>query len=74
MSVEFKDYYAILGVARDAGAELFLVPAGNCADIGGVDPEDMRLASVSTLHEGVQALEAWAADPDADLPTCEEAS
>lgn len=58
--------------ARDAGAELFLVPAGNCPDVGGVDPEDMRLTAAATLEDAVRSVQAWAEDPDADLPTCED--
>lgn len=60
--------------ARDAGAELFLVPEDNCKGIAGVDPENMRLARVSTLHEAVSVIEEWTKDPDATLPTCEELS
>lgn len=58
--------------ARDTGAELFLVPAANCGGVDGVDPEDMRLARVATLTEAIDAVTAWAEDPDADLPTCED--
>ncbi|MFC7362273.1 YlbL family protein [Nocardioides astragali] len=61
-----------IAAARDAGAELFLVPADNCDGIGGVDPGGMRLARATTMHRAVQTLADWAADHDADLPTCED--
>ena len=61
-----------IAAARDAGAGLFLVPADNCDGIGGVEPDDMRLARVTTMHEAVGLVESWAADPTTDLPTCED--
>lgn len=60
--------------ARAEGTDLFLVPADNCADALGVDNGDMELIRASTMHEVRLALEAYAADPDAELPSCEEAS
>ncbi len=63
-----------IAAARDAGARLFLVPADNCDGIGGVDTGDMRLARATTLHAAVETLADWTADPDTDLPTCEDAS
>jgi PDZ domain-containing protein len=61
-----------IAAARDAGAELFLVPADNCDGIGGVDPDDMRLAKATTMDDAVKTLDDWVADPDTDLPSCEE--
>ena len=61
-----------IAAARDAGAELFLVPADNCDAIGGVDPGDMRLAKATTMDGAVKTLDDWVADPDAVLPRCEE--
>jgi PDZ domain-containing protein len=58
--------------ARDAGAELFLVPRDNCEDALGAPNEDMRLVRADTMHDARLAIEAWVKDPDADLPTCEE--
>ena len=57
-----------------AGAELFLVPAGNCdAALGApVEEKDIRLVRIETMKQAVDALEAWADDPDADLPSCED--
>lgn len=60
--------------ARQAGAQLFLVPPDNCSDALGAPNEDMRLVRAETMHTAVQAIEAWVADPDADLPTCKEES
>lgn len=56
--------------ARADGAELFLVPADNCDDAFESPNGDMRLTRVATMSEAVDALEAWAADHDADLPQC----
>jgi len=61
-----------IAAARDAGAELFFVPADNCDAIGGVDPGDMRLARATTMHRAVETLSDWVADADAPLPTCED--
>jgi PDZ domain-containing protein len=61
-----------IAAARDAGAELFFVPADNCDGIGGVDPGDMRLARATTMHRAVTTLADWVADHDATLPTCED--
>jgi PDZ domain-containing protein len=61
-----------IAAARDAGAELFFVPAENCDGIGGVDPGDMRLAKATTMNSAVEALSDWVADHDATLPSCED--
>lgn len=55
--------------AEDAGAELFFVPEDNCDDVEGLDT-DLTLVKATTMHESLEALEAWAADRDADLPSC----
>lgn len=62
-----------IAAARDAGAELFFVPADNCDGVGGVDPGSMRLARATTMNAAVETLADWVADPDTDLPTCEDA-
>ncbi len=56
--------------ARDAGAQLFLVPAANCADALGAPNGDMRLVRADTMPEAKDALETWSEDHDATLPTC----
>jgi PDZ domain-containing protein len=58
--------------AREEGAELFLVPPANCPDTDDVNNGDMKLVLAETMHDAVQALEAWAKDRDADLPKCSD--
>lgn len=58
--------------AREDGAELFLVPPGNCPDVDNVDNGDMQLVLAETMHDARVALEAWAEDRDADLPSCSD--
>ena len=59
--------------AADAGAKVFLVPAGNCAAALGADVREgeIELVRTRTMHEAVGSLEAYAKDDDADLPGCE---
>jgi Lon-like protease len=61
-----------IAAARDAKAELFLVPAANCDEAVDAPKDDVRLARVETMEQAKQVVETFAADPDADLPTCEE--
>ena len=58
--------------ARDAGAEVFLVPADNCAEAAGagVDPEEVLLVEVTDLRSAVDTLQALSEDREADVPTC----
>ncbi len=56
--------------AREEGAELFLVPADNCEDVEGANNGDMRLVRVDTFDTAESAIEAWASDHDAELPSC----
>ncbi len=58
--------------AQGDGAELFLVPAGNCAEAlgGNYDPDKMRLVKVTTLDEAIKDVKAWVKDPDAKLARC----
>ena len=56
--------------ARDAGAELFLVPDANCEQALGAPREDMRLVRVRTMSDALESIKTWVADPDADLPSC----
>jgi PDZ domain-containing protein len=62
--------------AADAGATLFLVPAANCEAALGADVRDdeIRLVRTATMHQAVESLETYADDPDADLPSCEDAA
>jgi PDZ domain-containing protein len=56
--------------AREDGAQLFLVPADNCEDAKGAHNGDMRLVRVDTFDTAKTAIEAWAKDHDAKLPSC----
>lgn len=60
-----------IAASREAGADLFLVPGGNCDDVDGARNGDMRLVRVDNLSDAVTSLESWVSDPDATLPTCE---
>ena len=60
--------------ARDASVQLFMVPEENCADALGADNGDMRLVRATTFDESLTSVEAWVADHDAKLPSCEDAS
>lgn len=46
----------VIGAGR-AGASMFLVPAENRAELRGVDTEGMRLITVETFQDAVEALE-----------------
>jgi len=58
--------------AQRADAELFLVPADNCADALGAPDGDMRLVKVTTMESAMTSIKAWVNDPNATLPSCEE--
>lgn len=47
-----------MDAARHDGAQVFLVPAGNCAEAVGNAPAGLQLARVGTLAEGIGALQA----------------
>ena len=54
-----------ISAAREGGADMFLVPADNCAEALTAEAGDMPLIRVETLDDAVEALE----DPAA-APTC----
>jgi Lon-like protease len=56
--------------AREDGAQLFLVPADNCDDVKGARNGDMRLVKVDTFDTAKSAIETWAKNHDAKLPSC----
>jgi PDZ domain-containing protein len=58
--------------AADSGAEIFLVPPGNCesALAVGIDEEEMRLVKAPTMHSAVESIRKYVDDPDVDLPKC----
>lgn len=57
-----------IAAARDAGSEIFLVPAGNCEDAAAASPGSMRLVVVASLAEAVQALEQTPPPPTDGTP------
>ena len=54
--------------ARDAGATVFLAPAGNCSDTKGAVPAGLRVVKVSTLSGAIAALRAINAGQP--VPSC----
>lgn len=58
----------IKGAERDK-ATVFLVPEGNCADIGALDTR-VRLVKVGTLKDAISALKLINEDNSAEVPTC----
>ncbi|TIC84172.1 PDZ domain-containing protein [Nocardioides sp. GY 10127] len=64
----------IAGAERD-GAELFLVPADNCAEALEVDDGSPELVRVDDFASALKSVKEWVADPDrTDLPSCSDAS
>ncbi len=56
--------------AYSKGAQVFLVPDGDCAEAAKSHlADDMTLIKISTLHEAIQALKHLGSS-DADLPIC----
>ncbi|WP_433497849.1 YlbL family protein [Sphaerimonospora sp. CA-214678] len=55
--------------AKNAGATVFLTPAGNCADAVRAVPAGLRLVKVETLQEAIDAMDALRAG-GRDLPAC----
>ncbi|MDN5895025.1 MAG: PDZ domain-containing protein [Nocardioides sp.] len=63
--------------ARDAGAELFLVPnaspdSSNCDEAVGAANGDMDVVPVKGLHDAINVIKKWVDDPNADLPSCQD--
>ena len=56
--------------AKNDGAQLFLVPAGNCPDVANTDHGSMRLAKVSTFADALKVVQTWSKDHNAPLPSC----
>jgi PDZ domain-containing protein len=54
--------------ARDAGATVFLAPAGNCSDVAGAIPAGLKVVKVSTLSGAVTDLEDLKAGEP--VPSC----
>jgi Lon-like protease len=54
--------------ARDAGATVFLAPAGNCSDVQGAIPSGLRIVKVSTLSQAITYLDDIKAGKS--VPSC----
>lgn len=57
--------------AADDGADIFLVPAPNCAEAVDGGDHGMRLVEVSKLQDAIDALETLAKDPKAKVAQCQ---
>lgn len=57
-----------LAGARDAGAELFLLPERQCAEAQGHVPAGLTVVPVTSLAEGIEAIRSWT--DGADVRTC----
>lgn len=60
----------LIGADR-AGADYFLAPADNCAEVVGHEPDGMTVASVQDFDQAREVVESLASGDVADLPTCE---
>ncbi|WP_236623439.1 YlbL family protein [Demequina mangrovi] len=56
--------------ARDAGAEWFLAPVENCAEVSGNIPDGLNVVAVDTLDDAYEAITRIGAGDTADLPGC----
>jgi PDZ domain-containing protein len=56
--------------ARDAGADWFLAPESNCADVVGHIPSGIEVFAVADLDDAIEAVEAIADDDTAELARC----
>jgi PDZ domain-containing protein len=56
--------------ARRAGADFFLAPADNCAEVKGNVPDGLRVVRVATFDDGVAAVRDIGTGKAASLPTC----
>ena len=59
-----------IAAADKAGAKMFFVPKDNCPDVAHLHPDGMRLVKATDVHEARTALQTWAADHNATLPSC----
>ncbi len=56
--------------AVEAGADWFLAPQANCAEVAGNVPDGLEVFAVSTLDDAIAALDGIAAGDTAALPGC----
>ncbi|MFN8127096.1 MAG: PDZ domain-containing protein [Candidatus Nanopelagicales bacterium] len=54
--------------AHEAGAELFVAPYDNCADVTGATPDGLQVVPVKSLDDAVTAIQDWRAGKP--LPGC----
>ena len=59
-----------IAAAEQVGAEVFLVPADNCASAVHDPVEGIELIRADDLSSAIEALETYTEDPSADLPRC----
>ncbi len=59
-----------VAAAHSAGAQLFLSPAQNCSEAVGKEHGDMKIVSVSTLHDAIAQMEAFSKGKP--LKTCQQ--
>ncbi|WP_353953019.1 PDZ domain-containing protein [Knoellia sp. S7-12] len=56
--------------ARDGGADYFLAPADNCAEVIGHIPEGLTVLRIGNFDDALGAVRAIAADKADTVPTC----
>lgn len=56
--------------ARRGGADYFLAPAANCAEVVGHVPDGLRVVKVATFDDGVDAVREIGSGDPSSLPTC----
>lgn len=56
--------------ARDAGASVFLAPAGDCSQAAGVHVDGLTVYKVSTLNDSITVLSQLDAGEPVTVPTC----
>lgn len=59
-----------LVAARDNGATIFMVPAGDCADAAKLGLDGIRLVKMSTLHEAYTDLQSLASGSSTGVASC----
>lgn len=58
--------------ALQSDATVFLVPAGDCADVGGfADEEEIRLVKIATMDDAVDALQSLQTGDESAVQGCE---
>ena len=61
-----------LAGARDAGAELFVMPERHCVEAAGHIPDGLTVVPVASLSDAIEAIRAWTAgEPTANCPAQE---